>query len=107
VSSAGFKSLRDLIKDLETIEGLTPYAKARASLQAAEVLRIAFAALREIAWLPDAKTQAANNLKKAKCDAMVALKKCKASAEDFTPKPGLPTTRDFALEMEGENDAGR
>lgn len=84
MSGAGFKSLRDLIADLEAIEGVTPYAKQRAALQAAECLQIAFTALRGIGWLPDTKTQAHTHLKKAKCDAIVAMKKCRASAEDFS-----------------------
>lgn len=100
MAGAGFKSLRDLIKDLETIEGMTPYAKQRAALQAAECLRVAFNALREIAWLPDLKKESHNNLKRAKCDAMVAMKKCKVSAEDFSQL--RPLAEKFEL-ME-END---
>ncbi len=83
----GFASLRELIKDLERVDlSGQPEICQATTRQAAEALRVAFTALRKIAWLPDKSKMAADTAKTAKYEAMLALKKCKAVAEDFAEK---------------------
>lgn len=83
----GFASLRELIRDLERIDlSGQPYICQATTRQAAEALRVAFTTLRTIAWLPDKSKMAADTAKTAKHEAMIALKKCKAIAEDFAEK---------------------